>query len=77
MMTETTMKQFNITLTESEIETLQICLCHVQLDIHTKIDSLWEHNKSGIHTRRIEQQCERVKDCEKLWHKLYDSTKDS
>lgn len=71
------MKQFNITLTESEIEALLISLCHVQIDLHNEVDSLREHNKSGINTRRIEKKCERIRECEKLWLKLYDSTKNS
>lgn len=69
------MKEFNITLTEAEIEFLQICLCHVQLDLNNEADYLREHNKTGINTRSIERKRERARECEKIWHKLYDCAK--
>lgn len=66
------MKQFNITLTDAEIEALQICLCHVELDYNREADFLREHNQTGINTKLIEAKRERANECDKLWHKLYD-----
>lgn len=65
------MKQFKITLTESEIEALKLCLCHVERDYNKEADFLRDYNKTGINTKLIEAKRERANECYKLWEKLY------
>lgn len=68
------MKQFSITLTESEIEALQNCLCYTKLAYEQEANHLSEHNKTGINTKLIEKKRERANELEKIFNKLYDSS---
>ena len=69
------MKEYSITLTEREIEVLQICLCNVAYDMGAEADRLEMHNESGINTNAINLKRERKTECDNLWQKLYDNTK--
>lgn len=65
------MKNINITLTEAEIEILQISLCETVLNLDSSIDKLNEHNRTGVNTSLINAKRERKNDCDNLWLKLY------
>lgn len=66
------MKQFSITLTESEIEALQICLMNSEAMYLQQADDLSEHNKLGINTKLIERKRGSARECERLI-KLFDA----
>ena len=63
------MKQFNITLTESEIEALQICLSGMKLTLQNQIDELKENNKC-VHLKTVDKKRERISECDDLFKKL-------
>lgn len=65
------MKKIDITLTEREINTLQICLSAEILALQNEIEHLKDHNKTGINTMKIKLKAERIEECETLWSKLY------
>lgn len=65
------MEEYNITLTEREIEVLQIALCASKIALENDIDNLKNHNKTGINTNKITQKIKRIKDCDELFTKLH------
>lgn len=67
------MKNIKITLTERELEVLQISLFANKIDLEEEIEYLANHNETGVHTWKIEKKFERINECVKLWHKLYDA----
>lgn len=69
------MKEFTITLTEKEVELIQISLSETGLEAELKADYLDRHNKTGINTASINAKREQKTNCDNLWQKLYDATK--
>lgn len=69
------MKEFTITLTEKEIELLQISLCETALNLEQEADRLEKHNQSGVNTGFIKSKREHKKNCDTLWLNLYNATK--
>lgn len=69
------MKEYNITLTEREIEVLQISLCETALHLERSTRILKKRNKLGINSKMIKlnQKCKQA--CDDLWEKIYDKTK--
>lgn len=69
------MKEYNITLTEREIEALQICLCGMESTLREQAAQLLENNKTGINTNFANKKRERANECDALWKKLNDLLK--
>ena len=69
------MKKYNVSLTKEEIDALQIALCASKIDLEKDIERLENYNETGINTKNIAQKRERIKECDELFTKLYDATK--
>lgn len=69
------MKNITITLTEKEIDALQISICANKLKLEEDIERLKEHNLSGVNTKLIRQKAERILEIEDLFDKLCLATK--
>lgn len=69
------MKEYQITLTEREIEVLRISLCETSLNLERTANTLEQHNRTGINAKAIEMKRECAKECDTLWNKLFDYTK--
>ena len=69
------MKEYNITLTEREIEVLHICLCNMESTLREQAVTLLENNETGINTDFAKQKIERANECDSLWYKLYNLVK--
>ena len=68
-------KKIEIILTEREIEALQISISAASLGLQEEIDSLKEHNKTGINTKKIKLKAERIQELDALFYKLYTAEK--
>lgn len=62
------MEEYNITLTEREVDTLQMCLCGMESKLREQLAIL--SNETGINTGYIKRKRERANECDALWHKL-------
>lgn len=66
------MREFNITLTEKEIEILQTCLCETAFTSRSTAEHLEKHNQSGANTKAITAKKDHAKRCDEIWAKLYE-----
>jgi len=66
------MKQYNITLTEIELQQLTLALSAAKIRMDIEADHLAEHNTTGINTRKIESKRRLSKAYENLFDKMMD-----
>ena len=65
------MKTYTIELTAAEINALQVCITAEHMILEEEVARLESHNKTGVHTYKIDHKRNCMKVCDDLWDKLY------
>ena len=70
------MKEYNVTLTEKDMELISTCLCSEILDCQKRIEIFEKavnmNVDKSLSKKNLDRNKDKINECDKLWHKLQD-----